>query len=233
MKKILYLIALTATLWSCGGGGSPPPTPPPPTNHAPTTPTLTYPTNNLLCINNQLDFQYSSTDSDGDTITYQIQIATDNTFATIVQTQTTSATNKTITLDKGIAYYWRVKATDSKSAASSYSTVYNFYTEGIGITNHIPFAPALVSPALNSVVTGAPTTVTLQWNGSDADTADTLTYDVYFDTVNPPITVVSANQSAMTYSVNLNPLIDYYWKIVVKDNQGGQTIGQIWNFKTD
>jgi hypothetical protein len=84
MKKFLYTTLIAATLWSCGGGGGGTPTPTP-TNNAPATPTLTYPTNNLLCINNQLDFQYSSTDPDGDAITYLIEIATDNTFANIVQ----------------------------------------------------------------------------------------------------------------------------------------------------
>jgi len=233
MRKLLYIIVLTTVLWSCGGGGGDNPPPPTPVNNAPTTPTLVYPTNNLLCINNQLDFQYASTDPDGDAITYLIQIATDNTFTNIVQTQTVSATDKIITLDKGIAYYWRVKATDSKSASSSYSSVFNFYTEGNGISNYLPFAPELVSPILNSVVSSAATT-TLQWNGSDADPSDTLTYDVYFDTVNPPTTVVSANQSTSTFTTpTLGVTTTYYWKVVVKDNHGGQTIGQIWNFKTD
>jgi hypothetical protein len=234
MKKFLYTAVITATLWSCGGGGGgdTPPTPTP-VNHEPTTPTLVYPTNNLLCIDNQLNFQWNaSTDSDGDAITYQIQIATDNSFTQIAQTQTTTATSKTITLEKGIAYYWRVKATDSKNASSSYSSIFNFYTEGNGVTNHAPFAPELVSPVLNAVVTTP--TATLQWNGSDADTSDTLTYDVYFDTVNPPTTVISADQSGDLFTTpTLSPTTDYYWKIVVKDNHGGQTIGQIWNFKTD
>jgi len=234
MRKLLYITVLTTVLWSCGGGGGDnPPPPPPTTNNAPTTPTLVYPTNNLLCINNQLDFQWNaSTDSDGDAITYQIQIATDIDFTQIVQTQTVSVTDKTITLDKGIAYYWRVKATDSKSLSSSYSSVFNFYTEGNGISNYLPFAPELVSPILNSLVTTS--TATLQWNGSDADTTDSLTYDVYFDTVNPPIAVISADQTGTSLVTStLNTTTDYYWKIVVKDNQGGQTIGQIWNFKTD
>ena len=231
MKKLLYITLFSFILWSCGGGGGTPPAPTP-TNHAPTTPTLTYPTNNLLCINNQLDFQFSATDSDGDAITYQIQIATDNTFTTVVQTQTASTTSKVITLDKGIAYYWRVKATDSKGASSSYSSVFNFYTEGNGVTNHIPFAPELVSPDLNAVVQTS--TATLEWKGSDADTSDSLTYDVYLDTANPPTTIVSTDQIQSTFETpTLSATTNYYWKVVVKDNQGGQTIGQIWNFKTD
>ena len=73
MKKLIYTIALSVVLWSCGGGGGSD-TPPAPVNHAPETPTLVYPTNNLYCLDNVLDFDWqASTDSDsGDVITYQI-----------------------------------------------------------------------------------------------------------------------------------------------------------------
>ena len=25
----------------------------------------------------------------------------------------------------------------------------------------------------------------------------------------------------------------YYWKVIVKDDKGGKTAGQVWDFKTD
>lgn len=231
MKHLLYIAALSISLWSCGGGGDDP-TPPPVVNTAPTVPTLTYPTNNLLCIDNVLNFQWNaSTDSQDDAITYQIQVAKDNLFAQIVHTQTSTTTSKSITLEKGIAYYWRVKATDSKSAASNYSTTFSFYTEGVGITNHLPFSPVLASPTLNSVQTG--TSVTLQWTASDVDANNTLTYDVYFGTANPPTIVTSTNQSASTLTKTVAASTTYYWKVVVKDGNGGQTFGQVWSFTTD
>ena len=134
-------------------------------------------------------------------------------------------------MEKGIAYYWRVKATDNKSASSNYSATFNFYTEGEGITNHLPFSPVLVSPSLNSIQTG--TSVTLQWTASDVDTNDTLTYDVYFGTANPPTIITSANQSASTLNKTVSPSTTYYWKVEVKDGKGGQTVGQVWSFTTD
>ena len=75
-------------------------------------------------------------------------------------------------------------------------------------------------------------TTQLEWTASDVDN-DPLTYDVYFGTVNPPITKVAENQSAKTFDVTLNSSTSYYWKIVVNDGKGGISIGQIWNFKTD
>ena len=230
MRNLLYIAILSISLGSCGGGGDDPA--PTPVNTAPTVPTLTYPTNNLLCIDNVLNFTWNaSTDAEGGSITYEIQVAKDSDFSQIAHTLTSTTTNKSITLEKGIAYYWRVKATDSKSAASNYSTTFSFYTEGVGITNHLPFSPVLVSPGLNSVQTG--TTVNLQWTASDVDASDILTFDVYFGTDKDNLPIVSPNQSANTFSATVTASTAYYWKVAVKDGQGGQTVGQIWSFTTD
>ena len=230
MKNILYITVIGIVLWSCGGGGDEPP--PTPKNNAPTVPSLVYPSNNLLCIDNVLDFDWNaSIDPDGDAITYQVQVATDSQFSQITHTSTISTTNQSISLDKGIAYYWRVKATDSKNLSSNYSATNQFYTEGEGISNHLPFSPVVVSPTLNAIVQQA--TTTLEWTASDVDTGDVLTFDVYFGTENPPTAIDSGNQSATTLNVDLTASTTYYWKVVVKDGQGAQTIGQVWNFTTD
>ena len=231
MKKIIYTLALSTLIWSCGGGGDTPPTPA--VNNAPTVPTLVYPTNNLLCIDNVLDFDWNaSTDSDGDAITYQVQVAKDSQFTQLVQTVTEVSTLRTLSLERGIAYYWRVKAVDNKNLSSAYSSTNQFYTEGEGIINHLPFSPKLVSPVLNKIVQTA--TATLQWTADDVDTSDTLTYDVYFGTDSTLASVTPINQSAISYTTPiLTASTSYYWKIVVKDGKGGQTIGQTWNFTTD
>jgi len=233
MRNLLYITALSISLWSCGGGGGDEPTP---VNTAPTIPTLVYPTNNLLCIDNVVNFQWNaSTDDEGDTITYEIQVAKDNLFAQIAHTLTSNTASQSVSLEKGIAYYWRVKATDSKSASSNYSATYSFYTEGVGITNYLPFSPVLVSPALDEVVNvnGTTPTIALQWTAIDVDTNDTLTYDVYFGTANPPTIVTSVNQNTSTLNKTVSPSTTYYWKVTVKDSQGGQTMGQVWSFTTD
>jgi hypothetical protein len=232
MKKLLLLLMISLAYTACGGGGGedPPPTPVP-TNKPPGTPTLSTPSNNLLCIDSEVQFGWSAaTDPDGDSVSYEIQIATDNQFSQNLITRTSSTTSITISLNEGVAYYWRVKAVDTKNASSSYSATFNFYTEGEGIVNHLPFAPSVKSPVLDSVVQTESTT--LEWEASDVDD-DPLTFDVYFGKVNPPVTKIAENQSGMSVAVDLSPSTDYYWKIVVKDNNGGTTIGQVWKFKTD
>lgn len=228
MKKILILL-LGYGFISCGGGGNDTP-PPPIENKAPTVPSLVYPSNNLLCINNTLDFSWNgSVDPEGDNITYEILIAKDLQFTIGVQTQSTAALTRTISLEKGIAYYWKLRAVDAKNKASDYTQVWSFYTEGVGITNYLPFTASLVTPLQNSTITS--TSTILGWNATDLDTSDILTYDVYFGTVSSPPLLIS-NLTLKNYTVNVTANTTYYWRIDVKDNKGGKTIGQIWSFKT-
>lgn len=232
MKKLLYIAILALVFNACGGdGGGDTPPPPPPTNNAPGTPSMVYPGNNELCIDNAVTFNWNAVnDPDGDAVSYTFQVALDQGFSQVQHTVSSSLTSFTISLDKGVAYYWRILAKDSKGAQSAYSTANQFYTEGEGETNHLPFAPVLGGPALNSVVSEA--TATLSWTASDVD-GDPLTYDVYFETGDTPTQKVAENISETSFEVNLTASSSYSWKIVVKDDKGGQTIGQIWSFTTD
>lgn len=233
MKNSVYIanLVLGTLLFSCSSGGGD--ATPESKNTAPTVPVLSSPTNNKLCIDNSVSFQWNtSTDAEKNPIVYQIQVATDNQFTQIVKTTEVSSNGTTIGLDKGKAYYWRVKATDSKSASSNYSTTYSLYTEGVALSNHLPFLPQLVSPDLSAIILA--TSATLKWTASDADTNDVLSYDVYLDTNNPPTSKVGSSIATTALDVNaLQTSKIYYWKVVAKDNKGGETIGQVWNFKTN
>jgi hypothetical protein len=234
MKKYLFIASISFLLFSCSGGGSSTPTPPPPVvkNTAPTVPVLTAPINSKLCVDNLVNFQWNaSVDAESDAVTYQIQVARDNQFLQIVSTIDGAAISQNISLDKGLSYYWRVKATDSKSLSSEFSSVYSFYTAGVAVTNYLPFSPALVQPALGAILNTA--TATLKWTASDVDVNDKLVCDVYFGTTNPPTAIVSASNATNSYNVNVVASTEYFWKIVVKDGKGGETIGQIWKFKTN
>ena len=95
----------------------------------------------------------------------------------------------------------------------------------------MPFLPSIVAPRLNEIV--QTNSVKLQWTASDTD-GDPINFDVYFGTDLIPVTVVSADQSTTSYvTPTLIASTPYYWKVVVKDGEGGKTIGQTWSFTTD
>lgn len=231
MKKInLFYFMGLFILASCGSGGDDESdTIPASKNVAPTSPSLKSPTNNLICIDNVVLFDWNgSTDVERDPITYKLEIATDANFTMNLISNTTVNLSKEVSLEKGKYYYWRVKAVDSKNNSSDYTPVYKFYTEMTGVLNHVPFLPVLVSPALNASVSTS--SVSLSWTAVDSDN-DSLKYDVYFGTVNPPTQKVAADIATASYSTaSLTSGTKYYWNVVVKDGKGGTTIGQVWNF---
>ncbi|MEN2398288.1 hypothetical protein GKZ90_0000735 [Flavobacterium sp. MC2016-06] len=230
MKNFIYLSIIGFLFISCGGGSDDPETPA--ENLAPSVPVLTSPVDNKLCLDNTVSFQWNkATDPNNDQITYQIQVAKDNAFAQIEKTFDGAENAASFALTKNTAYYWRIKATDTKGLASAYSATFKFYTAADAVVNHLPFAPELIQPVINAALTG--TTASLKWNATDVDAGDVLTYDVYFGTANPPTTKVSENKSANTLDVTVEPAKQYFWKVVVKDNKGGETVGQIWKFKTN
>lgn len=233
MKNFIYLSIIGLLFTACGSGGGDDPEPAPPVvNTAPSIPVLTLPADNKLCLDNTVAFQWNaSTDAQKDAIIYQVQIAKDNAFTQIVSTLDNSSLSTSAALEKNTAYYWRVKATDSKGLSSAYTSTFKFYTAGTAVVNHLPFAPELIHPIVNSAL--STTTASLKWSASDVDTADVLTYDVYFGTANPPTAKVAENASIAAVDVTLEAAKQYFWKVVVKDNKGGETIGQVWKFKTN
>jgi hypothetical protein len=71
------------------------------------------------------------------------------------------------------------------------------------------------------------TNATLSWSGA----ASGVTFDVYLDTVNPPVAKVATGQSAASYAPAMLEATTYYWKVVAF-NAGGQTAGPVWSFLT-
>ncbi len=199
-------------------------------NVDPSIPSLIYPTNNLVCTNFNLEFDWSAaSDGDNDSITYVIDIATNSNFSTIVFTTVTSETIRAFTLEKGTTYYWRVKARDSKGNESEYSPTQSFFTEPDAGVNTIPSTPGLISPSLGERVSG--TMIALDWDASDVD-QNALLYDLYFGDTNPPSLFVE-NIDVSSFDVTVSPDTVYYWRVVVKDSNQSAAISQVWNFRTE
>jgi hypothetical protein len=232
-KRYLYVLLMGGLVFSCSGGGDDTDDPDPdPVNTAPTIPSQVYPLSNTLCIDNNVEFKWNAaTDAEGNSISYNIEVSENSSFSPISHSTVSSSTSTTISLNKGKSYYWRIKAKDNKSAESEYSSVSHFLTEGEGVSNHLPFAPVLVAPDLNAEIAG--TSTILSWTASDVDN-DVLTFDVYLDSNSDSTTKVAENQTITTYEASgLTAATTYYFKVVVKDDKGGVTIGQIWSFSTN
>ncbi|WP_139956596.1 fibronectin type III domain-containing protein [Flavicella sediminum] len=231
-KAYLYLVVLVSLTYSCGGGDGEDGGPDSSVNNAPTVPSQVYPLNNTLCIDNEINFQWNaSSDEDGDAISYELEISEMSDFSSLIKEKEVGGRSTTILLEKGKSFYWRVRALDARNMESDFSAVSQFLTEGEGVSNHLPFAPELVSPELDETIGGA--NATLSWTANDVDN-DSLLFDVYLDTASAPVTKISENQTATTFNATgLTAATTYYFKVVVKDGKGGVTIGQIWSFKTN
>lgn len=217
---------ISILFFSCSGDSESDAESPNPTGTA-----LISPANNKLCVSNTVNFEWKkAADKNNNDTSYLLEIAKDNQFTQIIETDEDTSTSRTMVLDKNTAYYWRVKTFNSQDLLSS-SAVYKFYTSANdAVENYVPFSPELTAPTMHSAVSG--TTASLKWNATDVDN-DILTYDVYFGTTNPPTTKINENYAQTTVDVTLQPAKEYFWKVVVKDNKGGETVGQTWKFKTN
>jgi len=95
--------------------------------------------------------------------------------------------------------------------------------------NYPPNIPGTPAPTNGS--NNIQLSATLGWNGGDPN-SDTVTYDVYFDTANPP-NKVKSNQTLTNYNPGtLNFTTTYYWKIIAWDSHGESKTSPTWHFTT-
>jgi hypothetical protein len=73
----------------------------------------------------------------------------------------------------------------------------------------------------------------LSWKGGDPDWFDTIAYDIYFGTTNPPPLVESDSEDTSYVPGTLDYEITYYWKIVSNDPYGEYSEGSVWEFTTE
>ena len=66
-----------------------------------------------------------------------------------------------------------------------------------------------------------------------AEGQDAVSYDVFLDTVNPPVRLIGSNITAQQWAANdLAACKTYYWQVVAR-NTCGETKGPIWSFTTE
>ena len=154
---------------------------------------------------------------------YELQIATDNAFNTILFSETgiNGTTGDYEGLENAEIHYWRVRAYKN-AGAGLWSNVRSFKTIALS-------PPTLVFPPNNSY--DLYTTVALVWNS----VADALGYNVRVATDPGFINVVAqANNLTVTnYTVsNLFLDRDYYWQVQTIGQQGTSNWSNAFTFKT-
>lgn len=200
-------------------------------NQPPTAVSLLFPTENLLCIDNSITFEWSAAiDPDNDDIEYNIIIAKDRALTNVVENRTISNRQVTIELEKSTAYYWKVDALDVNNNLGTESETFAFLTQGEGTTNYAPFSAEILIPENGSQINTS--SVNLIWNAADANTDDTLTYEVFFGE-NDNLILQDDNVTTKSYSVTVESGKSYSWRVDVKDQNGAKSIGQIWTFSVN
>jgi len=74
-------------------------------------------------------------------------------------------------------------------------------------------------------------TVRLEWDGLDIDN-DIISYDVYFDTVKPPL-VHLGNTSENIMNTDVSAGNIYYWRIITNDSDSNTSQSEIFEFKVE
>jgi len=223
LKNYIYffLFILIGCSGSSGGSETPEPPPPPP---APTVAVLKTPAQNSECLDGEnVEFSWNASQN---TDSYTIVVK--NLLTTAQISQTTTSTSVTIKLDVGQPYSWFITSSSSVSSQTASTTKWKFYLKGDPTSNYAPFPADLISPKSESNVNVG--NVKFEWKGSDVDENDTLKFDLYVDSENPPTTRVKSNLSSSTTNVTLDAGT-YYWKIVTKDSQGSNSDSGVAMFK--
>ena len=231
MKNIIYILVFSIIYASCSPSSDDEGSGQQNSDSTPSAPELSFPAQDQLCTTNTLNFTWNaSTNADGSSVIYTFEIATDNQFSTIVVSEIQTSLSRIVTLEKGVAYYWRVKAISSKNIESDYSKPSQFYTEEVPNTNNLPFSPALVAPFIGEAFDNT-NSVDLEWTASDVD-QDPLEYDVYFGKDKDALILETENTTNTSIQVSLDTAnTTYYWRVVVKDDKGAKVTGPLWYFK--
>jgi hypothetical protein len=197
-------------------------------NNPPNTPSNPKPWNQSIKVPIDTNLTWTGGDPDGDPVTYDVYLGkVEQGEPQKVSSNQTNTTYKPFGLDFFTEYHWRIDAWD-KFGYKKEGELWNFKTEA----NLPPNKPGDPHPEDGEV--GVPVNAILNWTGSDPNSGDILTYDVWFDTANPPRFKAASNRSNLLYDPpgDMKLFETYYWRIVAWDLEDLKTKGDVWKFTT-
>jgi parallel beta-helix repeat protein len=195
-------------------------------NHPPNIPSSPNPTNNSKNIDINTNLSWIGGDPDcGTIVTYDIYFGTSS-DPPLKKSNHFNTSYEPGIMDFNTTYYWKIIAKDNHGESTT-GPIWKFTTTD---ANHPPNTP--FNPTPQNGTTSIDIEQDLYWNGSDPDIGDTVTYDVYFGSIQP-LQKITSNISTTTYNLEtLENNLTYFWYIVAWDNHGASTAGPEWYFTT-
>ena len=197
-------------------------------NSPPYEPANPYPENNSEDVDVNTNLGWTGGDPDGDDVTYDVYFeANDSTPDILVSNNQSLSWYNPGTLEYNTHYYWQIIAWDEYGLYTD-GSIWNFTTGSE--PNNPPNFPNNPSPVDGA--TEVDIDADLSWDCDDPD-GDFLTYNVYFDTINPPLDNVSDDQVDTTFDLEILEFgTTYYWQIIATDEHNASTAGMVWQFTT-
>jgi hypothetical protein len=163
-----------------------------------------------------------SVDPEGDLVLYSLDWGDGTTDSWVGPSPSGEALTLTHTWETEGYFHITCVAKDRFESVSSSS--------GWNLSVGIPYPPSNPSPATGA--TDVDVFVNMSWMGGDPDPDDSITFDVYFGSTNPPPKVVNNQSSESFHPDGLEYGKTYYWKIISWDTQGMSAAGPLWCFTT-
>lgn len=170
------------------------------------------------------------------TLTYEVQVDSDVTFAFPKTIQTTDETFTPTGLEPFVIYYWRVRAINSFGTGTwSNTKSFSLMDTSTGeVTPPLsPTTPALSSPT-NGTLDIDTASMSLDWTASSGD--GTVSYLLQLDdnsdfsSIILDLTGIGTNSYTLT---NLSSNHTYYWRIKASSEYGTSAWTTIWSFTTE
>jgi len=199
-----------------------------PQNNPPYEPINLYPEDGAIDANINTDLSWTGGDPDpGDTVTYDIYFDESPTPTTLIAEDHPTESFDPGILEYDMIYYWKIISDDGQGHSTE-GDIWKFSTEIIA--NDPPFEPEEPDP--DSGIIDVSIDIDIYWTSGDPDPGDTVTYDIYLGTSNPPPLLETGWESESYDPVTLDHDEKYYWRIVANDDHDQSTDGPIWNFTT-
>jgi len=192
------------------------------TSAPPKIPYSPQPSNGSTNVSLNTKLSWSCDDPDDDVLTYDLYVGTGITLS-LQAGNIIGHEYHLLNLSPGTKYYWQIVANDGKGNSTE-SPIWSF------TTSHAPEIP--FNPYPNDGSNNVALSVNAKWNCYDVD-GDALKYDLYLGTTDSSMSILVRDLLKPEYTFkNLFAGVNYYWKVLAKDDKGNVSESPMWHFKT-